>query len=90
MDGPAAKIIELCGGFKAVARMTGRNETRVRRWTYPKDRGGTGGFIPSEAQQLLIREARAIGVPLEPRHFFPEPLPPVQKPCEGAQDRGAA
>lgn len=67
---PAAKVIEICGGFKAVARMTGRSEVRVRRWTYPKDRGGTGGLIPAEVQPVLLRAARDAGLPLEPTHFF--------------------
>lgn len=67
---PAKTVIELCGGFDAVASMTGRTSLRVRRWTYPKDRGGTGGLIPSDCQQALLEQARLRGVMLEPRHFF--------------------
>lgn len=68
---PAQTIIELCGGFRAVAQITGRDETRVRRWTYPKDRGGTGGLIPAECQVLLMAAARERGLPLTAEHFFP-------------------
>lgn len=68
---PAKTIIDICGGFKAVAEMTGRDETRVRRWTYAKCKGGTNGLIPSEMASLLMREARAKGIPLKPCHFFP-------------------
>jgi hypothetical protein len=67
---PANTIIEICGGFRAVADMTQRSEVRVRRWTYPKDRGGTGGLIPAECQQLLLTAARARGIGLRPDHFF--------------------
>ena len=71
---PANTIIELCGGFKAVSAITGRDETRVRRWTYSKERGGSGGLIPSDMQQVLMRAARAKGLPLAPEHFFPAPI----------------
>lgn len=67
---PARTVIEICGGFRAVADMTGRNETRVRRWAYPRERGGTGGLIPAEAQHLLMAEARRQGIDLRPEHFF--------------------
>ena len=67
---PARTIIDICGGFRAVAEMTGRNETRVRRWTYPKDRRGSGGLIPAECQQVIMAEARRRNIPLLPEHFF--------------------
>ena len=69
---PANTIIEICGGFKAVAQMTGRAVSRVHRWTYPKDRGGTGGLVPAEIQQVLLFEAVRQGKPLTPAHFFPD------------------
>lgn len=68
---PASTIIALCGGFHAVAEMTGRTLTRVHRWTYPKDRGGTDGLIPSDAAQALMTAASKRGLPLKPGHFFP-------------------
>lgn len=67
---PAHKVIEICGGYHAVAEMTGRHETRVRRWTYAKDKGGTGGLIPSDMQQVLLDGARERGIDLRPEHFF--------------------
>ena len=68
---PAKKIIEICGGFEAVAEMTSRSVTRVHRWTYPKERGGTGGLIPADIQQTLMVKARERGLPLTPADFFP-------------------
>lgn len=95
MNEQAKTVIEICGGFRRVAELTGRDETRVRRWTYEKARGGTGGLIPSDVQQDLMVRARAAGVLLLPEHFFPAPLPPVVCTCAGdvtapRTDRGAA
>lgn len=67
---PAHSLIRKCGGFAAVARMTGRSEVRVRRWTYPVDRGGTGGMIPTEVHERLMLAARAEGVDLRPDDFW--------------------
>lgn len=67
---PAHTVIAICGGFSAVAEMTERSEIRVRRWTYPKERGGTDGLIPSDCQQRLMEEATARGIDLRPEHFF--------------------
>lgn len=69
---PAKSVIEICGGVKAVAEIVGRSETRVRRWGYPKDRGGTEGLVPAECQVALIEHARKTGLPLRPDHFFPD------------------
>lgn len=68
---PAHSIIRLCGGFEAVAKMTGRSEIRVRRWTYTKEKGGTGGLIPTDCQEPLLLAAQERGIPLKPEHFFP-------------------
>lgn len=72
---PANTIIKMCGGFSAVAQMVGRSEIRIRRWTYEKERGGTGGLVPSDLQQPLLRLARDRGIDLRPEHFFPDAQP---------------
>ena len=69
---PAKTIIEICGGIQSVAEITNRSAVRVRRWGYPVDRGGSGGLIPAEVQQVLMRAARDRGLPLRPEHFFPD------------------
>lgn len=67
---PAQSIINLCGGYAAVAAMVARSEIRIRRWTYPKDRGGTGGMIPTDMQKPLIEAAQAKGIALTPDHIL--------------------
>ena len=70
MSNVAAHVIEKCGGHRAVADMAGVDVTRVYRWTYSRDRGGTGGIIPTKHHQQLLRVARERGVDLEPADFF--------------------
>ena len=79
---PAHTVITICGGVKAVADMTNRNESRVRRWTYPKQRGGTDGLIPSDMQPILLEAARSRGINLRPEHFFPA-IPPLVRGRRG-------
>lgn len=83
---PASTVITICGGYEAVARITGRSVVRVRRWEYSKERGGTGGLIPAECQQILMEHARLYGLELRPGHFFPEP----QGDTDGGSDHEAA
>lgn len=70
MINPAVKIIEVFGGVALVAEATNRGRAQIHRWTYPRERGGTGGLVPSEAQIRLLCFAAEHGIPLEPRHFF--------------------
>lgn len=79
MMNPAQTVITICGGFRAVAEMVGRDETRVYRWTYPKERGGTGGLIPADCQQVLLNAAKKRGIPLRPEHFFAPSVAAVSK-----------
>lgn len=70
MLNPAHHIIEKCGGLDRVAEMTGRHKSRVLRWTWPKERGGTDGLIPSQVQIALLDAARHRGIDLSPEDFF--------------------
>ena len=66
-SGPTGKLAQ---GIDAVARITGKDRTRVYRWMRPKAKGGTGGRIPGEQQDVLYDYARRRRVPLEPKDFF--------------------
>ncbi len=67
----AQRIIEKCGGPEAVAALAGVHVSRVYRWTYPRERGGTGGLIPTRHQTALLEKARDKGIELTPADFFP-------------------
>lgn len=77
MTTPAERIFEKFGGPHEVASVLHLSVPRVKRWTYPEDKGGTGGRIPSKHQQVLLDEARERGVDLSPADFF-EPEPTTQ------------
>ncbi|WP_170138988.1 hypothetical protein [Rhodoplanes serenus] len=67
---PARSVIEKLGGVQAVASMTGKHISRIYRWMYPVERGGTGGLIPTQQQPILLDEARARDLDLKPEDFF--------------------
>ena len=67
---PAATVIAVCGGAAIVAEIVERDLARVHRWTYERDRGGTGGHIPGNLHQKLLDGARGRGIDLRPEHFF--------------------
>lgn len=66
---PATTIIQKCGGVAKAARYAGVEPATAYRWTYPRERGGTGGMIPTHRQAVMIRNARADGVELLPTDF---------------------
>lgn len=67
---PARSVIAVFGdgdvteGIKAVAAITGKHQSRVLRWMYSKDKGGTGGQIPFAHVEGLLAEARRRELPL--------------------------
>lgn len=70
MSQVAERIIEKCGGAATVAEWLGIDPSAVHRWKYPRDRGGTGGVVPSAHQQTLLDRARQNSVALSPDDFF--------------------
>lgn len=67
---PAHTVIQTLGGFDAVAKITGKHISRVYRWTYPKGRGGTGGYIPQADAEKLLAHAQEKRISLSPADFF--------------------
>lgn len=61
---PAERVICKCGngdfskGLDTIERWTGVHRSRLHRWTYPRNRGGTGGLIPAWHQQIIFIHAR--------------------------------
>lgn len=81
-ESQAARIIRLCG-VKRIAKWAGVTETSVYRWDHAKEKGGSGGVIPSEHHQLILNGALAEGCALTPADFFAS----IQTPTP---ERGAA
>lgn len=70
---PARSVIAKIG-IEKVAEVTGKHISRVYRWMYPKDRGGTGGFIPQADAAAILSYARNNSIPLSAAEFL-EPSP---------------
>lgn len=64
---PAARVIAKCGGHHVVANALKIDVSRVYRFTYGADRGGTGGLIPAKHHARLMG---AFGDKLAPADFF--------------------
>lgn len=67
---PARTVIDRIGGPEVAAKATGRHPSRVRRWMYPREVGGTGGTIPPSCAARLLEYAQRHRLPLKPEHFF--------------------
>lgn len=70
MSEPAKTIIKKFGGFIEVAKICGVDVSRVHRWTYPQNRGGSNGFIPVARQDELLAEAKRRRIKLKRDDFF--------------------
>lgn len=81
---PADTIIEKFGGHRAIADILDIDISRVYRWTYPQEAGGTGGSIPQRHQILLMHLARDRGISLSPADFFPDHDVSAASPPEAA------
>jgi hypothetical protein len=57
-------------GIDAVATITGVNKTRVYRWMYPREKGGTDGLIPNKHAIKLIAHAREQRLAIDLEDFF--------------------
>lgn len=69
---PAKSIIAKIGIDK-VSEITGKHVSRVYRWMYPKERGGTGGVIPQGDAPVLLAYAKANQIELNAAEFFAMP-----------------
>lgn len=72
MSTPAQHVIAKCGGHQRVADMLGVHVSTVHRFSYSRDSGGRGGYVPARYQQQLLDKARSAGIDLRPDDFFHE------------------
>lgn len=65
----AARVVAKFGGAKRLSDIFNilgypKDPSSVSRWTYPRDKRGTGGLIPSCAVQWVLQAARFDGIVL--------------------------
>jgi hypothetical protein len=77
---PAKSILDRIG-YEAAAAVTGKHISRVYRWTYPTDRGGTGGVIPHADALKLLDHARANSIALTEADFMRAPSAALAVPA---------
>lgn len=70
------RIVSKFGGWKALwkALVTAgfeRDLTALYRWSYPKEKGGAGGVVPTHSMHQVLEAARLEGV-----HLTTEDLDP--------------
>lgn len=68
---PACSIVRKLGGPKTVSSIVGIHRTRVYKWMYGREVGGTGGQIPFRYAPALIAAARQAGIALSAEDFLP-------------------
>lgn len=68
---PANTIIKRMGGAAEVAKIAGVQRASVYKWTWSKDRGGTGGLIPMNKIADLIAATADTDCPLTFADFAP-------------------
>jgi len=70
MENIADKIFTKLGGPAVAAGATGVAVQTAYRWSYPKERGGTGGVIPAKYHQILLDFSSKSDLPLKHSDFF--------------------
>lgn len=67
---PARSVLAKIGGVDVAAKITGKHVSRVYRWTYPRERGGTGGVVPHDDATKLLDHAKQNDIDLRADDFF--------------------
>jgi len=68
----AQRVIKKLGGPRRVADMLAMSTQAIYKWTWPVEKGGTGGFIPTRRQIELMVAAKQRGIILTKDDFFPK------------------
>jgi hypothetical protein len=70
----AGRVIKKFGNARRLAVLMGCDPSRIYRWMHPRDKGGTGGLIPSSAMEEVLKCARLSGIILSPAELYPMAL----------------
>jgi hypothetical protein len=81
----AERIIERFGGARALSRIfaamgINRTPSSIYKWTYPREKGGTDGIIPTSAWPDLLSAARIHGILISEEEFDPRNRPYRKEP----------
>jgi hypothetical protein len=71
MHQQAAKILQKFGGARRLAHLAALDPSRVYKWTYSKEKGGTGGVIPSSCVEKVQAAAVSAGISLTAEDWAP-------------------
>lgn len=71
MKTPFDNVTQLFDGTHGVAKAIGITEGQVRRWRYPRDKGGADGNVPVERWAALLRAAKEKNKRLPVRKLLP-------------------
>jgi transposase len=61
---------KLSSGIDLISEITGSDRTSVYRWMRPKEKGGTGGLVPTKQQPKLLEYAKENRLALATADFF--------------------
>jgi hypothetical protein len=88
---PAKRVICAFGGAASLAKAVNRDVSRILRWTYPAERGGTGGSIPGGTKMLntILAAAQERGISLTLNDLI-NPTPDTEIEVEEAAVKRAA
>lgn len=67
----AQRIFDKFGNARKLATAIQRQPSSVYRWCYPKNKGGTGGLIPSSALPDVLEAARRLGIFVSSDDLYP-------------------
>ncbi len=76
----AERVLRKFGGPRRLAvllKMMGRdrNVATIYKWTYPRDKGGSDGIIPTSAWDDIMAAARFDGIIISSEDIDPRPEP---------------
>jgi len=81
---PVDRAIAAFGSVAKLAEATGRSIHQVYRWRRKVEVGGRDGRVPDDAQPVILRAARELGIPLTAEDLID------MRPAEPAPEAEAA
>lgn len=80
LENQAERVIRRFGGARNLARALldigiKQSPSSIYKWTYPKERSGTDGIIPTAQMKQICEAARIQGILLTSEDLDPRPIP---------------